>query len=121
MNKDLNHYSLCYKPFVIEPINVALNLIRRKTLFTNGYEYFKTKKEARIVSTISFFLECLTYAEKRIKKLNLNFLQPFVLLCVRNTIHSEASVINYLILLYLRDVGIHRYFMYLQIRVKVFV
>ena len=73
-------------------------------MFTNGYEYFKAKKEARTVSTISFFLECLSYAEKRIKKLNLNFLHPFVLLCVRNTIHSEASVINYLILLYLRDV-----------------
>ena len=75
----------------------------QKKLFTNGYEYFKTRKEAKTVSTISSsFRTVIVSIEKRIKKLNLNFLQPFALLCVRNTIHSEASVINYLILLYLR-------------------
>ena len=71
-------------------LQMAMNILKRKT------------KPRQFPQIFSSFRTVIVRIEKRIKKLNLNFLQPFVLLCVRNTIHSEASVINYLILLYLR-------------------
>ena len=71
-------------------LQMAMNILKRET------------KPRQFPQIFSSFRTVIVRIEKRIKKLNLNFLQPFALLCVRNTIHSEASVINYLILLYLR-------------------
>ena len=71
-------------------LQMAMNILKRET------------KQRQFPQIFSSFRTVIVRIEKRIKKLNLNFLQPFALLCVRNTIHSEASVINYLILLYLR-------------------